>query len=353
MPSLTYNYLTRAGVGLPAGGSCGFGTVGAALNVAGPFVPTWAELGNAANALAVQVGPPWDLLELQWRARSYQLALNPLVGAGQLAPSPLVLQMDATEKGQLSYHVGTAAGLALARATLAPGGGGAQWWEFHLSRFLAAGGQCNFVGLQRPDLMLCSVTPNPGGITFNYGAVWECKGHAINAGPATLGPALNQSLALTAVTALPGYLPFGGPIAPAAWVASKIDVFHGNYRLQVVDPADPPGHPVQFGVKQAAAFYRAYYGPRAAVIRAGDDETREYDDRDFITTELIPGYRMGLDRDICKALDKSDAKLVETVYRSLAKGFANQDPERVWVSGTGFSLELGKEWYYAKDQGRR
>lgn len=347
MPSFTYDYLDRATVGVPGAETCAAGTIGAALDFVGPYSPTWAELAGAANAVAVSVGPPWDLREARWRAFSFRLGLNPFAGGAPgapLAPSPLVVQMDATEKGQLSYHVGTAAGLALAWTALAPGGG-AEWWEYHLSRFLNAGGQCNFAGALRPDLVLLSVTPLVAGATLNYCAVWECKGHAINAGPTKLRKGLRQALALTGVTVLPGNIALPGPIAPVAKVASKVDVYYGNYRLQVVDPGDPPNDPIKLDTGQAAAFYRSYYTSRAGVIRESGAKTRAYDGIDFVTTELIPGYWMGLEERIFTALAKSDAELVETVCEVVRKGFANKDPERVWVSRTGFSLELGDEWF--------
>lgn len=122
-----------------------------------PVSLSWPQLFNAQLRLGVYP-PGWVINELTWRVLSLTLACvgprapavpaaPPAVGAAAVlapfpafgpancAPSPVATGIDATEKGQLGYHIGTAVGGTLI-PYLAPSGPplACAWFSFHLSR---------------------------------------------------------------------------------------------------------------------------------------------------------------------------------------------------------------------------
>ena len=257
-----------------------------------------------------------------------------------MAPSPVVTAMDGTEKGQLSYHAGTAAGLMLAQAHLAAGAG-ALYFPFLLTRAIMSGGAFTFANALRPDLVLYSI--GPALAALNHFIVWECKGHALNMGHAPLGPALNQSYSVTNMTVLPGGAALPAPLAPAAYIASQVDTFYGDYRLQTTDPADGggPPFPLEPEEKKFAPFLRAYYGPFHEILsKAGLRIGRRYDGRPFVTTEIIPNVRFGLDLAIYDAFDDDPTAFAARIVNAISTPYRNTDPDEVWVNATGLSVEL-------------
>ena len=258
-----------------------------------------------------------------------------------MTPSPVVTMMDATEKGQLSYHAGTAAGLRLALSTLAPGAG-AILLPFHLSRAIAHHAHFTYANASRPDLTVFSIVL--AGPAFNYVVVWECKGHARNVGQAPLGAALNQSVAITGLTALPGGAVLPAPVIPAAFVASQVDVVGGAYRLQATDPSPPSGG---FPIKPEhfLKLLQAYYAPFIEVLNSsGDRSARTYEGRLFETVEIIPKIRFGMDAEIYAALFSQSSDVSSDIGRVLSAGYKNLTPDELWIDETGLSLELEKGW---------
>ena len=260
--------------------------------------------------------------------------------------------MDATEKGQLSYHAGTAAGLTLAEMALAPGPG-AVYWAVHLTRYQAGGGNFNFAGPMRPDLVLLSMQPPLAPpYVVNHIVIWECKGHATNQGQAPLGPALQTiRRAVINVTTMPGApfpVFFPAPIVPAAYVASQVDVFPavaGNYRLQATDPSGPPPIGTEFGEEPMNNFFRFDHAPFAQILRANTQrQQRNYDGTLFETLEVMPKIRFGMEASLYRAFVAQSATFTSDVGRAIAAGFPNMAPDSVFVDPTGLSLELEAGW---------
>jgi hypothetical protein len=352
MPDLDYAYVNRAAVHGPFGlPSCVPGGPGANLpGIPSPFQPAWPALYHAQLVFGVYVGPPWDQPELEWRTRSLDLSTNPPpgIGPGIMSPSPIVEQMDATEKSQLSYHAGTAAGLTFALTSLNPGPVGAVYFAFHLTRFQHNGGAFTFApGVHlRPDLVLVSISMPA---IVNHIVIWECKGHAIPAGQAPLGPALQQSAAVVNVTALPGVPPvvLPAPMGPAAYVASQVDVtgVPRRYRLQVTDPSGPPPTAIEIPEDPMSNFFRAYYAPFAQILHSNPRrEQRNYDGTIFETLEIGPKRRFGMEASLYRAYVAQSATFAGDVARAIGAGFSNAAPDSVFVGPTGLSFELEKGW---------
>jgi len=360
MPSILYAYTGRnhVGVPVPPPGTCAGGPGGNLPGVGLMFNPGWPALHHAQTVIGVyNMGAVSDAIEMAWRLSSFDLptAEN---GAGIMTPSPIVAELDPTETAQLSYHVGTAAGVALALAGLNPGPG-ATYFPYHLRRYQNAGGIFTFApgALLRPDLIFLSITVMlpPAPSVLNHFVIWECKGHAGAVGQMPLGPALQQSLAvvdLMTLAGLPFAMPFVGPVAPAAYVASQIDVFQPpphpsppQYRLQITDPGDPPRPGIELPEGPMNNFLRAYYTPFAQLLRSSPRrQRRTYDGTIFETLEIVPKIRFGLEASIYRSFVTESPTFTVDVGRALGAGFPNAAPDRVYVDRTGLSLELEDGW---------
>jgi hypothetical protein len=347
---------------------------------------TEAEMLVAQLLLGVYPGAGWDNDEMNWRIYSFLVALVQLagiaggapalpawaaghaavpaigagVGAPNLAPSPVAAGVDATEKGQLGYHIGTAIGGHLA-ACMATGHANSVWFPFHLSRAQHQGGAFVFNAPDRPDIVTFAIDPATG--TWYHFVVWENKGHCGNwGGAAAMAPALAQARALQTITALPGVAPIAGigavhglagavpallagGLLPECHVASMVDVFHGNFRVQVIDPPAGPRKPVSLSPAQMDSFLRAFYAPFERAVRSSSLR-RSYDGVRFRTVALAKNVQLGLDDEICRALRTrgSVGALAAAVGRVTARGYANKQKDKVFVDRTGVSVELPKDW---------
>ncbi|WP_147470140.1 hypothetical protein [Corallococcus sp. AB049A] len=329
--------------------------------------------------LRLGVYPPgWVVDEISWRIYSFCVACAPVgvgavpgvpvavpavgmapgvaAGAGvpNLPPSPVAMGVDATEKGQLGYHLGTAIGGALIEY-LAGAGGGSLLYPFHLSRAEANGGQF-VLGPQRPDIVIFDV--HPGTLVVSNFVVWENKGHA--AGPAGAAPllaALAQAQSLANMTHWPGNphigggvaggaLIGGGGIAPDAHLASMVDSYHGNYRVQVIDPPGKGRVPPPMSPQEGDNFFTGYYAPFAEAVQSGSSpQRRQYGGRPFRTVGLEKEVRLGLDEEILSALSsRGSGRVSSRIAQALSKGYPFKADDSLYVHPTGISVELPKGW---------
>lgn len=341
MPTLPYSYV-HPQPGWPGPTTCGVGPAAGLINP-GPLVGAWAALYNAQLTLGI-FAPGWEAWEQMWRVSSFQLGACEAPGLGGMSPSPVVLSMDATERGQLAYHVGTGSGLAAALGLLNPGGAGARYFPFHLTRAQAAGAVFNFGVVQRPDLVLFSF--DPLAAVLHHFVVWECKGHAANVGQAPLGPALGQSRALLNMTSFVGGAVLPVPRVPAAYVASQIDLAGAglSYRLQTTDPPNDGNHSLEASAGDADGFLRSFYAPYLAVLAVPTASSRTYEEIRFRTVEVVPHVRFGVDQRIVDALtDGSTRPLHVRIGEILNQGYSNGSDDR-FISTTGLLAELGSGW---------
>jgi hypothetical protein len=372
MPNFHYRYHNRPGCPVS------FEAAPLAAPLPGPLAwghnrvaITYPQLMNAALRLGVYPGALWNVDEMNWRIRSFliafapvaaaggipappapgpdgpQVAMVPAPGAADLPPSPVAVGVDGTERGQIGYHIGTAAGGHLA-SCLDPtqGGGpipGILWFFWHLSRAQNNGGAFNFATAQRPDIVGFSVDP---AANWHSLVVWENKGHCQQAGgPAALDAALAQAQSLTHCTAVPGGMALGGYVGGLwpvdAWLASMVDVFHGNFRVQVADPPGKSKGPKKSGKRELNNFLKAYYDPFVSALKTRSTK-RVYDDKTFRVITLAKNVVLGLDAKIYRAF--RGGNLASIVGKATSGGYANRTPEQTWVDPTGISVELPRGW---------
>ena len=346
MPNLIYNYVARGGLPLPPPGfaTCPAGPIAGLTVLPNPIAPTWPQLYNAQTSIGVYP-PGWALWENRWRLSSLRIAS--IAGVGPMAPSVLVNAMDATEKGQIGYHIGTATGLRLAQMTYA-GAAGTFYFPLALTRAQNLGALFNFSTAQRPDFVIFNITlpvGPPALPTINNFIVWECKGHINNVGQAPLGPALRQSLALTNMVNFPGAGPLAAPMAPIAYAASQIDTLAPGYRLQATDPSKPVDDSEIISLDSMNVFLQKYYEPIAEMVSAKGYSKRYYDEQHFMTFEVLPKIRIGLDEHIYNILFYLKPKdMTYKISEILNQGFINKNPEKVWINKLGISMELESGW---------
>lgn len=374
MPNISYGFPFVAGAGC-----VGIGPA-APLNtppMPNPVTLGWAQLMSAQLRLgAYPVG--WVADEINWRIYSFCVAcaqvgvgavpgvpvavppigMAPAVPAGggfpNLPPSPVAVGVDSTEKGQLGYHLGTAIGGALGEY-LAGAGGGSLWYPFHLSRAETNGGQ--FVhGAQRPDIVIFDV--HPGTLVVSAFVVWENKGHAAGAaGAAPLNAALHQAQSLVNMTHFPGNPHIGGGVAggmligggfpPTAHLASQVDRFHGNFRVQVIDPPGKRKPPFIIQPRRGDDFFRGYYAPFVEAIQSGKaPRMRQYGGRDFNTVSFVKKVRIGLDKKIISALRSGGriGSLSSRIANAVGGGYRYKAGEYLHIHQTGISVELPMAW---------
>ena len=342
MPNLPYFYRTRAAIGMGGAATCVGAPSAGLLAAPAVRVPTWPALVNAQLQLGI-FPAGWVVEEMGWRINSLRVASTPLGAAGAMAPSPVLDQVDPTERGQLAYHLGTAAGLEAALSLLAPGAG-AFYFPFHLTRAQQNGATFNFATAQRPDLVIFSLVLPPVGVAappaLSHFVVWECKGHANNVGVAPLAPALNQSLSLTHLTALPGAAPIPAAVVPAAQVASQID--RGGaalpFRLQTADPSAEGEWGAELTPEAANCFLRAFYAPYLEAWENGiAPEIRPYDGRKFNTVMVSADTRVGIDAEIFALLSEYSGEDLYQQIGSILKAGFRTDRDEEWISATGIS----------------
>jgi len=375
MPAdFTYNFLGFAG-------PCAVGPGAPLTGIPASISLTWPQLLNAQLRLGVYpVG--WVNDELIWRTISFVISCSPLAAVGGLpgavpplfvAPgvpaaggaanvpvSPVALGVDATERGQLGYHMGTGVGgslaeyLAINAAAAAPT---THWYPFHLSRAQTNGGVFNFATAQRPDIVIYSVDTGGGAVFVWDFVVWENKGHCVNfGGAAAIAPALVQAQSLTGMTVIPGNptlgiaggTPVGGVWPPDCHIASQVDLLGGNFRVQTVDPigSSPKRH--QFSPKGSDDFLRGYFSPFIeAVTRGPQPRERIYNKRKFRMIELPKEVKFGIDDEIVKAwLRKGPSGTFSKEVNSiLAEGFKIDSPNTLYIHETGIAVEISNRWY--------
>ncbi len=376
MPNFTYGFL---GAGGGVGGACNAGPGAPLVAIPTPVLLTWPQLINAQLRLGVYpVG--WVVDELTWRTVAFVISCANIAvaggvpvappapgvvpggavlgGGGGVPASPVAVGVDATERGQLGYHMGTGIGGSLGEYLApAPGAGpGTLWFPYHLSRAIANGGVFGFATPQRPDIVTYAVTPGPVNIVQNF-VVWENKGHCVNfGGLAAIGPALLQAQSLVNMTSIPGNPALGvvGGTPCPAWVpdchvASQVDLtgVGGNFRVQTIDPDGPGQPPFKLSPKQADDFFRGYYAPYVeAVQKATSADTRTYDGVAFRTLALPKQVRFGLQDEIAKAFlsTGSPGTFATAVHAALAKLKKPSAPDRFHVHATGISTEIPSPW---------
>jgi hypothetical protein len=352
---------------LGGGAACGGGPGTNLLAFPDPVALTPAQLINAQLRLGVYPGGGWDIEEITWRVYAFCIgcimvaggggpgvpagppaggiapapAVPGAAGAANLPASPVATAVDATEKGQIGYHMGTAVGGSLGEYLAHTGPAGTLWFAFHLTRAMHNGATFTFAGGGAPDIVAFAVDP----VTqiFYEWVVWENKGHCGNfGGLAAIGPALAQAQLILDMTALPGGIG-GGPWPPDACIASQVDTFHGNFRAQAIDPAKPPRTPTFLPESDMDAFLRAYYRPFVDLLSKGT-EPRNYDGRSFTTVQLPKDIRLGLDTGILNGFRGTPGSLSAAVASVASRGYANTSPETTYVHRTGISVELPAGW---------
>ncbi|MGC4067353.1 MAG: hypothetical protein QM784_22460 [Polyangiaceae bacterium] len=374
MPDFVYNFLGGGGA---MGGPCAAGPGSNLPGLPNPIALTWPQLLNAQLRLGVYPGG-WVADELAWRVYSFTITVAPLAAAGglpggppgggvvpgvavggvmaNLAPSPVAVGVDTTERGQLGYHMGTAVGGALAQYLFLPLGAGAAtgWYSFHLSRAIANGGVFNFANAMRPDIVIFAV--NPLTLVVHRFVVWENKGHCVNfGGLAAIGPALLQAQSLTAVTTIPGNpglgggagpVVLGGPWAPNCHIASQVDLngVGGNFRVQTVDPPNDTDRTPSLSAKDMSNFLRGYYAPFVEALRTSASAVRYYGERAFRTVELPKNVRLGLDDEIYKAWLSGGASFATEVGQIHSASYKMQSRETIYIHETGISTEVPGRW---------
>lgn len=354
MPNLSYGYLNRASFPVAGAATCVVGGPGAVLPGAGPLrVPTWPALLNAQHAMGIYpLG--WANTEAAWRLSSVLCSSQAKPFTNALCTSPVVDQADPTDKGQLSYHLGMAAGLEAGLALLNPGPG--VYFPFHLTRAEAWGGTFTYHTGQRPDLLLFSLGLPPAGVggppVLNHFVVWECKGRARYVGNAPLGEALVQSLSLATITALPfaGVAPLVGPFAPAAYVASKVDVQYAqsglplaDYRFQITDPEGVGGFGAMLPPEVANGFLRAYYAPYVEMLENGYyRDRRSYNGQHFETATILPNVRVGMESRLLAILTSPARDSLYLEVGAVLGELAPSSAQNEWINQTGISTEMHK-----------
>lgn len=347
MPNLAYSYVPRAAIGFPGVPTCPGGPAAALTALPNPIAPTWPQLYAAQVSIGV-FPPGWAARELTWRLSSLRLSSVNFI----LSPSPVMQLADPTEKAQMSYHLGTAAGICTALGTLAPAPGGI-YFPMLLTRAMSQGAIFNFANLQRADVLFFDMTIPPPLVAppvFNNFVVWECKGHANNVGQAPLNPALAQATALTGITTLPGgaVLPFAAP--PACYVASQIDVHLANYRLQITDPPNPGDIKQNLNNREMNLFLKTFYEPYMELFRGkASGAIKDFPGHRFYDLELLPNIRIGIDKDLFDIILEDKNDLCYEVGAILNNGFNNQDADRYWINSFGISVELENGWQVTQD----
>ena len=355
------------------GGPC----VGPGAPLAGfpnPIALTPAQLINAQLRLGIYPGG-WVADEINWRIYAFCIGCIAVAGGGgpaipgvppgvgvavgapvaggaaNLPVSPVGAGVDATEKGQIGYHMGTAVGGSILpfMATVGPLPA-TQWYSFHLSRAIINGGAFTLAG-GAPDIVAFAVQPTgPGAATVHNWVVWENKGHCVNFGGfAAIAPALAQAQTLLNMTSIPGNpalgivggTPVAPPWVPNTHIASQVDTFFGNFRVQTIDPPTKSRKSITLSPRQSDAFFRAYYGFLIEAIKRRRTQ-RRYDGRLFQTAEYAKKIRIGLDDRIYRSLGK--AGLSRAVAKATGQGYKNSKPETIYVDPTGISVEIPKSW---------
>lgn len=369
MPNVHYAFL--------GGGACAAGPGAPLAAMPNPMSFTWPQLLNAQLRLGVYPGGGWNADEINWRVYSLCIGCiavaggggpviplvppalavvpaavpGPAVGVANVPPSPVATAVDATERGQIGYHMGTAVGGSLGPYLATAGPGATRWFAFHLTRAIANGGAFTLAG-GAPDIVSFSV--NPATLNVYEFVAWENKGHCGNFGAlAPLLVALAQAQTLVNMTTIPGNPALGvvggtpvatlgiPPWVPDAHIASQVDVLGGNFRAQTIDPSMPPRPPVPLGPSGMEKFLRAYYAAFVEAIGSGST-TRHYDGRRFRTLEFAKSVRLGLDDEIFAAIRSSG--LAQAVANATSKGYQNSSPQTVHIDPTGISVELPKGW---------
>lgn len=361
MPDYHYNFLG-------GGAACGGGPGAPLIGGPNPVALTPAELINAQLRLGVYPGGGWDIEEITWRVYSFCIgcimvaggggpgvpAVPPAVGvavpggglvagaAANLPPSPVAVAVDATEKGQIGYHMGTAVGGALGPYMAHTGPGGTLWFAYHLTRAIQNGATFTFAPGGAPDIVSFAMNPATGW--WYEWVVWENKGHCGNfGGLAAIAPALAQAQLIVNMTLLPGGLGagWGGPWAPDAAIASQVDAFFGNFRVQLIDPSGGPRKPRRLDPRGLERFLASYYRPFAELMGARS-QARAYGKRRFQTILLPKDIRFGLDDEILQGYRSGN--LAAAVARATAGGYGLPREDTLHIDQTGISVELPKGW---------
>ena len=369
MPNFKYRFFT------PAAG-CAGGAIGANLALlnahadAAGHSPVNVPIAHLINSqLRLGVYPAgWALNEMTWRIYSFMIGVNhpaiaalmpaapPAIGVAAggigagggayLQPSPVAPLIDATEKGQIGYHIGTAVGGAFSSSLNPTGPVGTQWFAFHLSRATTNGGVFT-IGAQQPDIVLFSIAP--GNVWHDF-VVWENKGHCVNAGAQNaLDPALAQAQSITHCTTLPAVAGAAAAAAPGAagkpvdvHFASMVDLYHGDYRVQVIDPPGKGSGPVTLSDESADAFFRGYYSPFIEVL-ANTQDIDLFGEQSFYIVELIPGIKLGLDAKIVRAFHAKKLKVGEfasVVQGAIAEGYDRKSSDELHIDVTGLLVKV-------------
>ncbi|MAS94047.1 MAG: hypothetical protein CMO55_12700 [Verrucomicrobiales bacterium] len=340
----------------------------------------YAELMNAQLRLGVYPGIQWNHDEIAWRVYAFMIGFDRVASAGGLPggpppihaapqaptflpnaafaqflpPSEVARKLDSTEKGQIGYHVGTAVGGALAtylNPMLSPT---TCWFAFHLSRSIKENGRFTFLNTRRPDIAAFAIDTLP---PHRIGPliVWENKGHCSSAAGsiAAMRRNLDQTRALVECLQLPN-LPVGGvmypamqmnpPLPVAARFASMVDVYNGNYRVQVIDP---PGEekPQRFlDGNQMTGFLNAYYHSFAEIIHSHNARQQRYGKRTFHVVALPRGVTLGMDSRIIESLEGTNN--MASIGKFLAEGYQelNNEKDALYVDPTGILVELQPNW---------
>lgn len=339
MPNLGYQYHAVGGLGWPGpapAGMCGGGADTNPITLA--VNPVVVPAGQIVAAILVQcVFPPpvaAMIAELNWRYAAYRAGAAS--GPVNVTTTPVIQNVDPTEKGQLSYAVAT-----MCTAWSATFQAGANLF-MPVSRVNAAlPALLNFVGPLRPDYF--SMTPTP------QWQVWESKGRVGGAVPGRLRNAYRQTQALASLN-LGGLAPVPPDSRVACLARPGAPGGAGIWSLHTTDPVVLSGQAPDPSTLDALLreFYRPYKDLLASV---SSSVTADYAGATFLTATLpASDITLGLDQRIVKALQATDPQsaapgtLSSTILAVVRGGYSKQTDPKQAVTPGGVYAAAGSSW---------
>lgn len=344
-----------AGAALPALGGLPGAGFGGIAGVAGRVPYTWAAL--CAASLRIGLYPPGmhPLYEAAWRTANLRMACY-TDGTGRLRRTPLLGNLETSERRYLSYFMGMNLSVYVAIVS-------GFTFPMHFARFSAVNGGAGVAyalnaafAFNLPDIVFTDAVNGTCQI-------WEAKGRvgaaaaggfAAGGAAAILNAAMNQ--ARTIATAL---VPGPGLTAPNARIASVARLDPTSYWcLDLDDPPDGNKHPrEERDVAATESFYREFYRPYVEMI-ADSQRTVTFAGRTYVITD-VPGaaLRVGLDQRIDRLFTRNPAKrpatenadrpaadIVGTIETYLAAGYPQDpdDPNR-FVTADGILTEATEQ----------
>jgi hypothetical protein len=254
-----------------------------------------------------------------WRASITRAHLSEDPATNRLVPTNDYRLLDATERGFVSWLLGSSVTHLVAQRRLGLP------VLLHLTAYGAAFG-VTFDGRLRPDF----IAPLPGG----GWAVFEAKGRA-RLRSAAMTHAKNQTNAITSI----------GGVTPALRAAC-ISVFRvGGLEIEL---QDPPPEPIALEAK-AAGIVAEYYKTVTDLLEAGTEgDLLPVGDQSYRTAKVDAlDLMVGLSAEIEAALSsENEEERLTVLQRGLAQTVAV--PRGASIGPDGVLVVLGDSWYAAK-----